>query len=408
MIVFSKLLSDNGTVYEAMRARYKRSKDIEDSLIRFSTDLRPVVMWNITRECNLDCKHCYLDAKEPHPNELTLKEGKQLIDELAEMEIPMLIFTGGEPLASDKFFDYANYAKQKGVRTVISTNGTLITEKKAQKLKEAGIRYAGVSLDGAKPKTHDNFRGIEGSFQKALNGIKNAKKTGIRTGIRLTLNQKNWNEVPELLDLALKHNVDRFCIYHLVPTGRGQKITNMDITLEQRKQVLDYLYEKAIELRNKEIEILTTDSPMDGVYILERMKQEGIDKERINEIKELLELSGGCSIGAKVANIDHLGNINPCHFAPHKKIGNIRNKKFSQIWNENPNKTLCNLRQKENKLQGKCGECDYKTLCGGCRQKAWHQKGNFYAEDPECLYNPETGELKKTITTKTKTKTKTK
>lgn len=394
MIVFSKLLSDNGTVYEAMRARYRRSKDVEDSLIRFSSDLRPVVMWNLTRQCNLDCRHCYLDAKDPHPDELTLKEGKELIDDLSKMEVPMLIFTGGEPLASDKFFDYAYYAQQKGVRTVISTNGTLITSETASKLKDAGIRYAGVSLDGAKPETHDNFRGIEGSFKQAIDGIKNANKEGIKTGVRLTLHQENWREVPDLLQLALDLDIDRFCIYHLVPTGRGQEIIDMDINLEQRKQVLDYLYNKAIELRDRDIEILTTDSPMDGVYILERMKQQGADPERIQEIEELLELSGGCSIGSKVANIDHLGNINPCHFAPHKKIGNIKEKKLSEIWNEQPTQLLCSLRQKQDKLQGKCGECKYKNLCGGCRQKAWHKNNSFFAEDPECLYDPEKEQLK--------------
>ncbi len=133
MIVFSKLLGDKGTVYDALRAQKKRSQDTDDDLIRFSSDIKPVVMWNITRNCNLACKHCYLDAREPHPKELTKEEGFELIRDLADLNIPMLILTGGEPLASDDFFDYANYAKENGLRTVISTNGTLITSKKAKK-----------------------------------------------------------------------------------------------------------------------------------------------------------------------------------------------------------------------------------------------------------------------------------
>ncbi len=210
----------------------------------------------------------------------------------------------------------------------------------------------------------------------------------------MTLNKKNWKDVPDLLDLALRENIPRFCIYHLVPTGRGENIMDMDITLKQRKKVLDFLFDKAIELRDKEIEILTTDSPMDGVYILERMKEEGFSEERIKKSKKLLELSGGCSIGKKVANIDYLGNVNPCHFAPQKTVGNVRERNFSEIWNEGPSELLCELREKEDKLKGKCGDCEYKNLCGGCRQKAWFETNSFFSEDPQCLYDPKKEELR--------------
>ncbi|PTD93464.1 radical SAM/SPASM domain-containing protein [archaeon SCG-AAA382B04] len=394
MIIFSKLLGDKATVYDALRAQKRKSKNADDDLIRFSSDIKPVVMWNITRNCNLACEHCYLDAREPHPDELTKEEGFDFIDDLAELGAPMVILTGGEPLASDNFFDYANYAKEKGLRAVVSTNGTMITPEAAEKMKEADMRYVGVSLDAGTPEKHDEFRGIEGSFEKAVQGIRNARDAGLRTGVRLTLNKMNWDEVPDLMDLALEENIPRFCIYHLVPTGRGEDIMDMDITLEQRKKVLDYLFDKTLELRDQDIEILTTDSPMDGVYILERMKEEGFSEERIEKSRKLLELSGGCSIGKKVANVDYLGNVNPCHFAPQKKVGNIREKKFSEIWNENPNELLCELRSKEEKLMGKCGQCEYKDLCGGCRQKAWFDSGSFLSEDPQCLYDPEKEELK--------------
>jgi len=393
MIIFSKVLADRATVWSAIRAKEIAASKAPDDLIRFSSEIKPVVMWNITRECNLACKHCYLDARKPHPNELTLEEGIRFIDELAELEIPILIVTGGEPLMSKNFYAYAFHAKNIGLRMVISTNGTLITPEVAQLLKEADIRYVGVSVDAASAEVHDAFRGIKGSFDAALQGIKNAQDVGLKTGIRITIHKNNWREVPALLDLAVKMNIPRFCLYHLVPTGRGENIAKWDITPKQRIEVLKHLYDKAIEYKDKEIEILTTDSPMDGVYILERLKVE--DPERYEEVRELLKISGGCSIGNKVANVDYLGNVNPCHFTPQKTVGNIREKSFNEIWNKKPNKILLDLRNQKELLKGKCGRCDYLEVCGGCRQKACYFKGDFLEEDPTCIYDPDTKSLKR-------------
>ncbi|MDY6866227.1 MAG: radical SAM protein [Halobacteriota archaeon] len=389
MIIFSKVLADRATIWEAIRAKEMAAKEAPDDLIRFSSEIKPVVMWNITRACNLRCKHCYIDAKEPHPDEMSLEEGKAFIDDLADMGIPMLILTGGEPLMGKHFFDFAFYAKDKGVRVVISTNGTMITKEKAKKLKEANILYVGVSVDAASAEIHDEFRGIPGSWDRSIQGVKNAMEAGLKTGLRITINKSNWQEVPALLDLAVELGVPRFCLYHLVPTGRGESISSWDITKEQRLQVLKHLYDKALELRDKEIEILTTDSPMDGVYILERLKKE--DPERFDDVRELLKISGGCSIGNKVANVDFLGNVMPCHFAPQKLVGNIREKSFKEIWNEDPCELLVQLRDKNDLLKGKCGICEYKDVCGGCRQKAYYFNGDFLEEDPTCIYNPEKG-----------------
>ncbi|MDY6966228.1 MAG: radical SAM protein [Halobacteriota archaeon] len=389
MIIFSKVLADRATVWEAIRAKEMAAKEAPDDLIRFSSEIKPVVMWNITRACNLRCKHCYLDARDAHPDELTLEEGKAFIDDLADMEIPMLIITGGEPLMGKHFFDYAFYAKEKGVRVVISTNGTVISEDVANRLKEADILYVGVSVDAASAEIHDEFRGLPGSWDRAMQGVKNAMDAGLKTGLRITINKSNWQEVPALLDLAVELGVPRFCLYHLVPTGRGEAISDWDVTKEERLQVLKHLYDKALELRDVEIEILTTDSPMDGVYILERLKEE--DPERFDDVRELLKVSGGCSIGNKVANVDYLGNVNPCHFAPQERVGNIRERSFQELWNEHPCELLVQLRNKGELLKGKCGICEYKDVCGGCRQKAYHFKGDFLEEDPTCIYNPEKG-----------------
>ena len=365
MIIFSKVLADRATVWEAIRAREISCAEAPDDLIRFSSEVKPVVMWNITRECNLSCKHCYMDARSPHPDEWTLDEGFRFIDEMAELEMPMLIVTGGEPLISKNFFPFAFYAKEKGVRMVISTNGTLITPEVATRLAEADIRYVGVSVDAADPERHDEFRGVKGAFDRAMDGLTNAIDAGLKTGLRITIHKENWQEVPKLLNLCVEMGIPRFCLYHLVPTGRGSHIMDMDVTKEQRTQVLKHLYDKAIELKDEEIEILTTDSPMDGVYILERLKRN------------------------KVANVDYLGNVNPCHFTPQMSVGNVKERPFNEIWNERPCAQLLEIRERRMTLSGTCGRCDYMDVCGGCRQKAYFYSGDFYGGDPTCIYDPD-------------------
>ncbi|HOO53258.1 MAG TPA: radical SAM protein, partial [Methanothrix sp.] len=223
MIIFSKALADQATVWDAIRAAEEVGvgRPVPDDMIRFSGQTKPVVMWNITRHCNLACEHCYIDATAAAAEELRLEEGIRLIDELADLGIPMLILTGGEPLLSRNFYAYAFHAKEVGLRTVISTNGTLITPEAARLLKEAEIRYVGVSLDSCRPKVHDRFRGVEGAYARAVDGLKNARDAGLKTGLRVTLTKDNWYEIPALLDLTLEMKIPRFCLYHLVPVGRG-------------------------------------------------------------------------------------------------------------------------------------------------------------------------------------------
>jgi radical SAM protein with 4Fe4S-binding SPASM domain len=297
------------------------------------------------------------------------------------MKIPVLIFTGGEPLLSKNFYAYAFHAREVGLRTVISTNGTLITPEVARLLAEAKIRYVGVSLDSARPESHDRFRGVSGAHAMALQGLKNARDAGLRTGLRVTLTRDNWHEVPALLEMALNQNIPRFCLYHLVPTGRGAGIADRDVTPEQRRSVIKFLAEAAVELKGKEIEILTTDSPMDGAYLLELLKG---DPRREN-VARLLKNAGGCSTGTKVANINHRGDVHPCHFMPQVVVGNVRERSFRDIWIDNPVQELLELRRIKENLKGACGKCEYLDLCGGCRQKAKFFKGDILAEDPTCI-----------------------
>ncbi|MGV8175716.1 MAG: radical SAM protein [Methanothrix sp.] len=380
MIIFSKALADQATVWEALRVS-DSCQNIPADLLRFSAQTRPVVMWNLTKACNLSCQHCYMDASEKAHEEMTLDESVSLVDELADLQIPILIFTGGEPLLSRNFYALAFHAREVGLRTVISTNGTLITPVVARLLAEAKIQYVGVSLDSVDPKKHDIFRGVAGAHARALEGLKNARDAGLKTGLRITLTRDNWQDVPALLNLALQENIPRFCLYHLVPTGRGAGIADRDVTPEQRRSVIRLLAQAAEELKDENIEILTTDSPMDGAFLMEILK----DDPRRENVRKLLTNAGGCSTGVKVANINHRGDVHPCHFMPQVVVGNVRERSFRDIWIDNPSQELLALRDAKSHLKGACGKCDYLELCGGCRQKAYYYNGDLLAEDPTCI-----------------------
>ncbi len=382
MIIFSKALADQATVWDALRAAEEVGEPVPDDMIRFSGQTKPVVMWNITRRCNLACEHCYIDATAVAAEELRLEEGIRLIDELARLKIPMLILTGGEPLLSRNFYAYAFHAKEVGLRTVVSTNGTLITPEAARLLKEAGIRYVGVSLDSCRPEVHDRFRGVEGAYKRAIDGLKNARDAGLKTGLRVTLTKDNWHEIPALLDLTLEMEIPRFCLYHLVPVGRAADISDRDVSPEERRSVIKFLAEAAVELKDEEIEILSTDSPMDGAYLLEMLKD---DPEKRERVRKLLLNAGGCTAGAKVSNINHRGDVLPCHFMPEVVVGNVRERSFQDIWIDNPVPELLALRDIRSHLKGACGECEYLELCGGCRQKARYYCGDVLGEDPTCV-----------------------
>ena len=389
MIIFSKALTDQGTVWEALRAS-ETCQNLPPDLIRFSAQSKPVVMWNLTRRCNLACQHCYMDAEKEASEELSLEEGIHLVDDLAALKIPILIFTGGEPLLSRNFFAYAFHAREIGLRTVISTNGTLITPEVARLMAEAQIRYVGVSMDSITPQRHDSFRGVAGAWDRALQGMRNARDAGLKTGLRITLTRDNWQDVPALLNLALEEGIPRFCLYHLVPTGRGAGIAQRDVTPDQRRSVIRLLAEAAVELKDRNIEILTTDSPMDGAYLLELLKGD----PRQEQVRKLLTNAGGCSTGVKVANINHKGDVHPCHFMPHVVVGNVRERSFRDIWIDNPSPELSALREIKSNLKGACGKCDYLDLCGGCRQKAFYYHGDLLGEDPTCILEQGAAKIK--------------
>lgn len=383
MIGCTKLLCGTATVSEVIR-HGRDSRQLRPDMLQFSTADRPLVVWNTTNRCNLRCQHCYLNAEDrEYRDELTSKEAKAFIRNLGEMAVPVLLFSGGEPLLRRDLIELANLASEQGLRPVLSTNGTLITPARAKELLAAGFQYVGVSIDGG-PATHDRFRALKGSFNQALNGIKNSLEAGLKTGVRFTVNRSNQDELAEVLDIVEREGIPRFCMYHLVYSGRGKDITALDTSQEEKRRLMDWLIHRTRELHAKgvEVEILTTDNHADGIFILQKMLAE--QPERAEEIKELLSMHGGCSAGTKFANVDPQGNVHPCQFWQHYTLGNVRERPFSEIWWDENEPLLVSLRGKTARLMGRCGACSFKEYCGGCRIRAEAVSGDLWAEDPAC------------------------
>lgn len=386
MIGCTKLLCGTATVSEVIK--HQTAGEMPARLLQFSDSNRPLVVWNTTNRCNLRCQHCYIDAEDrSYKDELTTEQAVTFIEDLSRMQVPVLLFSGGEPLLRKEIFELGALASSKGLRPVISSNGTLIDMAAARKIKEAGFQYVGISLDGL-PETHDRFRCKEGAFADALKGIHACLEGGVKTGVRFTVNKSNQADLPGLLDIVEKEGIPRFCMYHLVYAGRGKEMAALDTDRDEKRAILDMVAEKTIELnqRGVEVEILTTDNHADGIYLLNRIKK--MDPERSDEVVRLLEMHGGCSAGTKFANVDPRGNVHPCQFWQDYTVGNVKERPFSEIWTgDDP--LMVMLREKSRHLKGRCGECRFKTLCGGCRIRAREVHGDLWQEDPACYLNDE-------------------
>jgi radical SAM protein with 4Fe4S-binding SPASM domain len=379
-----------GTVSGMMRHRHKPQTDVPSTYLAFSGMVRPVVFWNLTDRCNLSCTHCY-NKSGPEcttKGELTTTEALGVIDDLADMGVPLILFTGGEPLMRADIWDLAHHAKSRGLKMALSTNGTLITPEIARRIKDSGIEYAGISLDGAIAETHDRFRNSPGAFENTIKAFTACKEAGLRCGVRVTLTRENCGELEALVDLALSLGASRFCLYWLVPTGRGSdSYSRLQLDREEVIEALSLLYHKAKETDPADMEFLTVDAPQDCIHLLMSMEKEG--SEDLTDARELLEsLKGGCSAGTRVANIDAHGNVFPCQFArsPEFLVGNLRDRPFSMLWENRENPALSRFRQKPVRFKGRCAECSWRDLCGGgCRVRAHATDGDFFAEDPFCF-----------------------
>ena len=386
----TQCMHGKGTVSGVMRHHHESLTEVPRKYLAFSGMYRPVVFWNLTDRCNLSCAHCY-NRSGPGcqtEGELSTAEALGLIDDLAEMGIPLILFTGGEPLMREDIWELARHAKNKGIKMAISTNGTLITTDIARRIRESGIEYAGISLEGARAETHDRFRNSPGAFKRTMAAFASCREAGLRCGVRVTLTKENCGELEALIDLALSLGASRFCLYWLVPTGRGiECYEQLQLGQTEVTAALALLYRKAKETNPLSMEFLTVDAPQDCIHLLASMEQDGSPDSA--EARQLLQtLNGGCSAGTRVANIDSHGNVYPCQFARSENflLGNIRHTPFSRIWGDSTNPVLSQFRKKQARFRGRCGDCTYRDLCGGgCRVRAYAVKGDLLAEDPFCF-----------------------
>jgi len=389
MIGISKLYC--GTVEPSDALRYGRqSGSLPSHLLQFSVDKKPVVVWNTTRRCNLKCVHCYAHARdEAFPDELTTEEGKRVLDDLAQFGSPVVLFSGGEPLMRPDLIELAAYAVEKGMRAVISTNGTLITPVVARELKTVGLSYVGISLDGMEP-VNDRFRGLKGAFRMALEGIAACQEAGIKVGLRFTMNRLNVQEIPAIFDLLEKHDIPRVCFYHLVYAGRGSKLMKEDLSHEETRAAVDLIIDRTYDLhkRGKLKEVLTVDNHADGPYVYLRMLREG--SARAQDVLELLKMNEGNSSGRGIGCISWDGTVHADQFWRHYSFGNVRRRPFSQIWTDLSDTLMKQLKDKRLHVKGRCASCRWLDVCGGnFRVRAEAATGDLWTPDPACYLTDE-------------------
>ncbi|MDA8299218.1 MAG: 12,18-didecarboxysiroheme deacetylase [Deltaproteobacteria bacterium] len=390
MIGISKLYC--GGVHASDALRYGRmSSKLPSHLLQFSEDKKPVIVWNMTRTCNLNCVHCYSQSKNlQYNNELTLEEGKAFIDDISAFGSPVMLFSGGEPLMHPNFLDLCFYAKSKGMRAVISTNGTLITRELAKELKKVGLSYVGVSLDGLEP-VHDKFRGKKGAFREAIEGINYAKEAGIKVGLRFTINKRNAEEIPGIFKLMEEENIPRICFYHLVYAGRGTKLMEEDLTHEETRQTVDTILEltKEIYSRDNQKEVLTVDNHADGPYIYLKLLKEGKTEEAAN-VMSLLKMNGGNSSGVGIGCVSWDGEVYADQFWRHYSFGNVKERKFSEIWTDTSNPLMKQLKNKKEYVKGKCKTCKWLDICNGnFRVRSEAKEDDLWSPDPACYLTEE-------------------
>jgi radical SAM protein with 4Fe4S-binding SPASM domain len=351
---------------------------------------RPVVVWNVGRRCNLHCVHCYSDSENrAYPGELTTEQGFALLDDLADFAIPVLLLSGGEPLMRPDLFELIAYARSRGIRTTLSTNGTLITADVAERLRAHEVSYVGISVYGI-GATYDRFRGHKGAFDKAMAGFRHCKAVGQRVGLRMTLTKRNGQDLDSIFDFIEAEEIDRACFYHLVYSGRGNSAD--ELTADVARAAIDTILRRTRDFADRGLrkEIFTVDNHADGPYLYLKLLQE--DPGRAAEVLSLLQWNGGGlhSSGVGIADIDFLGNVHPDQFWMQHTLGNVKDRPFSEIWQDLSDPLLAGLRDRAPRLTGRCGACKWKEICGGSfRVRALQVHGDPWAEDPGCYLTDE-------------------
>ncbi|WP_425073346.1 heme d1 biosynthesis radical SAM protein NirJ [Sagittula sp. S175] len=361
---------------------------------RGSGPVKPVVIWNLTRRCNLRCRHCYtVSADVTFPGELNDEQTLRVLDDLHGFGIPALILSGGEPMSRPNFFEIAERAAKLGFRHLaLSTNGTKITAQNADRIADVGFDYVGISLDGI-GAVNDAFRGLGGAFDAALTGIRECRKRGIKVGLRFTLTEQNAHMLGDMLDLCDDEGVDKFYLSHLVYAGRGDKNRGDDTRRSHTRRAMDLLIGRAWDAvtGGQPLEIVTGNNDADAVYFL-HWAERHLDAARVAHVRDHLTAWGGNSSGLGVANIAPMGTVHPDTYWSDYTIGNVKTVPFSTLWTGN-DPMLATLRQRPRPLKGRCGACAFKGVCGGnTRIRALQITGDPWAEDPACyLSNAEIG-----------------
>lgn len=339
-----------------------------------------LVAWEVTRNCNLNCIHCRAAAsKGPHHGELDTEACLRLLDQISQVAKPVIILSGGDPLFRSDIFEIVRYGANKGLRMVMSPNGTLITQEKAEQMVEAGIQRISVSLDGATRQTHDRFRQVEGAFDGALRGIQWTKQAGLDFQINTTITLQNLEELPKIQELAAHLGAVGHHIFLLVPTGRGKYIVDQGISAKQYEETLNWFYDQS---KKVSLQLKATCAPHYYRILRQRARQEG--KSVTFQSHGLDAVTRGCLGGTSFCFVSNIGVVQPCGFLD-VNCGNVKETRFPEIWNESE---VFKALRDFSKLKGKCGRCEYRKVCGGCRARAYEATGDYMAEEPLCLYEP--------------------
>lgn len=339
-----------------------------------------LVAWEVTRSCNLSCIHCRASAEcGPYENELSTAECFKVLDDIASFSTPIIIFTGGEPLLRDDIYDLVQHGSDLGLRCVMATNGSLLDETVVGRLIDVGIQRISLSLDGAARETHDTFRKVEGSFDSVINGAKLATSAGLPFQINSTITRLNLDELPAMLDLAVDLGAVAYHVFLLVPTGRGKELEEQEIPAADYERTLNWFYDQR---ETVPIQLKATCAPHYHRILRQRAKREG--KEVNFQTYGLDAVTRGCLGGISFCFISHTGRMSPCGYLE-LDCGNVLVEGFKKAWRES--KVFTDLRDYD-KLEGKCGVCEYRDACGGCRARAYARTGDYLDEEPYCVYRP--------------------
>ncbi|MFO1109352.1 MAG: heme d1 biosynthesis radical SAM protein NirJ [Bradyrhizobium sp.] len=345
----------------------------------------PVVIWNLIRRCNLTCKHCYsISGDVDFPNELSTEEVFHVMDDLKMFRVPVLILSGGEPLMRRDIFEISERAKSMRFYVGLSSNGTLVDAALADRIRDIGYDYVGISLDGI-GATHDRFRGRAGAYEEALSGLRQLRDRGIKVGVRFTMTEDNAAELPRLLDLVEREGFPKFYLSHLVYAGRGNKNRGTDAEWQTTRDAMDMVIERAWRWAkaDSEMEIVTGNNDADAVYLLQWAARNV--PQAVNSLRQKLMRWGGNSSGGNVANIDNLGNVHPDTMWWHYNLGNVRTRPFSEIWPDVSDPVMAGLKRRPRQIGGRCGACAHFVICNGnTRVRALRMTGDPWAEDPGC------------------------